>query len=275
MSGSLEKVAIASRIAIRHPTELIDRLVSRWEARHTGGDVQYFGAEWRPFLQQLAEIVGEDVLAAVEDPEVAKLEREVLGKIPTMGRAPFGPLPSADLLLAKTCYALCRAIKPACVVETGVAYGVSSSFFLAALEANGKGVLHSIDLPALSRKADDYVGSVIPDRLRTRWRLYRGSTRRVLPKLLPLIDPIDIFLHDSLHTYSGMSQDLRIVLSHLAGRAAVVVDDVELNTAFSEWESLAAPAFSAVVRSIQKRSLFGVAVFQADRALDAGPARAG
>jgi hypothetical protein len=43
-------------------------------------------------------------------------------------------------------YAAIRARKPSCVVETGNADGVSSSYFLPALRKNGKGKLHSIDL---------------------------------------------------------------------------------------------------------------------------------
>ena len=37
--------------------------------------------------------------------------------------------------------------RPKHVVEVGVSAGVSSAYFLHALESNGKGVLHSIDLP--------------------------------------------------------------------------------------------------------------------------------
>jgi hypothetical protein len=55
---------------------------------------------------------------------------------------------SADLYAKKvlTQYAAIRALKPSCVVETGIANGVSSSYFLLALRKNGKGKLRSIDL---------------------------------------------------------------------------------------------------------------------------------
>jgi hypothetical protein len=147
------------------------------------------------------------------------------------------------------------------VVETGVAYGVTTSFLLAALDANGSGVLHSVDLPPLAPRADEYVGSLIPERLRGRWRLHRGATRRVLPKLLPSLGPIDIFLHDSLHTYASLSRELRLVAPCLAARAAVLVDDVESNRAFPEWTTNAAPKFSVVVKKSVAQGLFGVAVF--------------
>ena len=44
-------------------------------------------------------------------------------------------------------YALLRTVQPEVVVETGVANGFSTAFSLLALQANGAGHLHSIDLP--------------------------------------------------------------------------------------------------------------------------------
>ena len=44
-------------------------------------------------------------------------------------------------------YATVRVARPDIVVETGVGSGVSSTFFLSAMEANGVGRLYSIDLP--------------------------------------------------------------------------------------------------------------------------------
>ena len=49
-----------------------------------------------------------------------------------------------------TLYALVRTIRPAIVVETGVANGFSSEVILHALAANGHGELHSIDISDLS-----------------------------------------------------------------------------------------------------------------------------
>ena len=48
---------------------------------------------------------------------------------------------SADLFAKKVLnqYAAIRALKPNCVVETGVANGVSSSYLLLALRKNGRG----------------------------------------------------------------------------------------------------------------------------------------
>ena len=42
-------------------------------------------------------------------------------------------------------YILCKLAKPELIVETGVAYGLSSMYILQAFEENKKGSLHSID----------------------------------------------------------------------------------------------------------------------------------
>ena len=47
----------------------------------------------------------------------------------------------------KILYGLVRALKPDYVIETGVAAGVSTSFFGAALIENGRGRLFSVELP--------------------------------------------------------------------------------------------------------------------------------
>ena len=68
--------------------------------------------------------------------------------------------------LARLCYAVVRAMRPQVVVETGVCYGVTSSFTLGALEENGSGMLYSIDLPLLAKEADHYHGCLVPQHLR-------------------------------------------------------------------------------------------------------------
>ena len=43
-------------------------------------------------------------------------------------------------------YAAIRSLRPEVVVETGVANGVSTAYLLLALDQNGKGILHSIEI---------------------------------------------------------------------------------------------------------------------------------
>jgi len=78
-------------------------------------------------------------------------------KAPGPGR--FYMTREADLL-----YVVVRLMKPDVVVETGVGAGKSSAFILKAMEKNGKGVLHSIDLPDEKQSS----GWIVQDDLRSR-----------------------------------------------------------------------------------------------------------
>ena len=98
-------------------------------------------------------------------------------------------------------YAICRMQKPDIVVETGVASGVSSSHILCALERNKHGHLYSIDLPWWQGNQS---GWMIPNYLRHRWHLILGKSSEKLAPLLKKIAEIDIFLHDSEHSYQNM-----------------------------------------------------------------------
>lgn len=164
-------------------------------------------------------------------------------------------------MLARTCYAFCRALKLQVVLETGVAYGVTSAFILKALEVNNGGLLHSVDLPPLGHNADKFVGILIPEALKHRWRLHRGISKRVLSRLLPQLAQVDVFVHDSLHTYRNMQRELQLVTPYLARPAVVIADDVDGNLAFLEWVNSTCPAFWAILREVEKKSLFGVSVF--------------
>jgi hypothetical protein len=75
----------------------------------------------------------------------------------------------------------------------------------------------------------------------------RGTSRRLLPRLLPRIEGLSLLLHDSQHTYRNVSWELRTVTPHLIRPAAVLVDDASGNRAFEHWVERVRPAFYAVV----------------------------
>jgi predicted O-methyltransferase YrrM len=142
------------------------------------------------------------------------------------------------------------------VLETGVAYGVSSVFILKALEVNGRGTLHSVDLPPLRSEYKRFWGIAVPEALKDRWRLHRGSSARVLPRLLREIRTIDLFVHDSLHTRGNMRREFDTVWPHLRNGAVLMADDVERNRAFSELRQKR-PALWRVVQDREESPLHG------------------
>lgn len=142
---------------------------------------------------------------------------------------------AGDPNLGRIAYAAVRAFRPAVVIETGVAVGVTSAYVLAALHDNGMGNLHSIDLPPTDLVIGGLVGGAIPERLRTRWSYHWGTSRRLLPRLLEhTAGRRRVFIHDADHTYDAMRWELEVACGSLGAGDVVIADDVDLHDAFRE-----------------------------------------
>jgi hypothetical protein len=113
-------------------------------------------------------------------------------------------------------HALVRLRKPRHVVEVGVSSGVSSAYLLQALERNGVGTLHSVDLPKLDRTTGSAppkhswslpkgraTGWAVPFSLRKRWDLRLGDKQQVLPLLAAELPRIDLVVYDVPHEDSA------------------------------------------------------------------------
>jgi predicted O-methyltransferase YrrM len=199
----------------------------------------------------VAEILDEPALREVEEST-----RRLLANI--RHEDTFVPRWAADSVMACLCYLACRLISPAIVIETGVAYGVSSSFILRALEENGRGTLYSVDLPPFKKHYERFWGIAVPDDLRSRWRLHRGTSASVLPRLLREIPTVDLFVHDSLHTHNNMRREFDTIWPHLRSGALLLADDIERNRAFDELRRKD-PALWRVVRDREVSPLHGKA----------------
>jgi predicted O-methyltransferase YrrM len=142
-------------------------------------------------------------------------------------------------------YAIVRHGKVEHAVETGVASGLSTAHLLLAMDHNGKGRLTSIDLP----NTDAYKGGprqmlpagkppgwIVPDYLKPRWTLSLGDARIKLPELMKqLTDPVDLFLHDSLHTYEHMMWEFETIWPHLRSGGILIADDAGSNGAIHDF----------------------------------------
>ncbi|QSX01179.1 class I SAM-dependent methyltransferase [Haloterrigena alkaliphila] len=133
-----------------------------------------------------------------------------------------------------TLYVVCRALEVETAVETGVLYGSFDAHVLAAMEENGGGTLHSVDLPDGPPGPFEY-GHLIPDRCRDRWELHRGDAREVLPTLLERVGSVDLFLHDSDHRLPHMRFEYETALSHLAAGGVLASHDVRLSRLFDRF----------------------------------------
>jgi predicted O-methyltransferase YrrM len=145
--------------------------------------------------------------------------REQLANYP--GPYRFGSTPPVD---CESLYYLVRALRPRVVVETGVCYGASSAYILEALEANHHGELYSIDLGnTKDEPPSDYL---VPWKLTRRWHLCIGDSKRLLPSLLEQLGAIDLFHHDSLHTYEHMMWEYETAFPRLSPTGVLSSHDV-------------------------------------------------
>jgi predicted O-methyltransferase YrrM len=184
-----------------------------------------------------------DVLALDDCLALVEAEFGVWGEGPSLARVREwsfdqrariggGATMAGDTLLGRLVYEVARAARPDTIVETGVATGVTSAHLLAALEDNGHGVLHSVDLPPSDMVIAGHVGAAIPSDLRHRWVYHWGVSRRVLPKLLDNVQGGLMFVHDSDHSYQNMSWEIRSAWRAMSPGGVIICDDVHLNSAF-------------------------------------------
>ena len=135
-------------------------------------------------------------------------------------------------------YGLCKIMKPDVVVETGVAYGQSSSYILQALKENNNGILYSIDNIFRPWESLEMIGNAIPQNIRKRWKLIVGSSVVKLEEILRSKKTIDVFLHDSLHTYKNMLFEYNMSWPFIKKNGFLISDDVSENNAFLDFYSI-------------------------------------
>ncbi|SRR6266851_6650690 len=160
---------------------------------------------------------------------------------------------SADLFAKKVLnqYAAVRALAPDYIVETGVANGVSSSYLLFALQKNGHGCLHSVGLADPGYlPAGKEPGWLVPDWLRAPWHIHVGDAREILPGLFAQSGSIDIFIHDSLHTYDHMLWEFETAYSYLRPGGLLISDDALWNAAFHDFARMAGAPQARILRGV-------------------------
>lgn len=253
----IAQARLAGRLAVRDPVLLADYL--RWFVE---------GRKLKPARerQPQAGSIGPDEARTLladrfggwdDGPALAELRRwHVDSAARKGGTANMG----GDSALGLTAYAAVRSHRPAVVIETGVATGVTSAHILAGLRDNGGGVLHSIDLPPTDMLSGDTVGAAIPAGWKDGWQYHWGSAKRLLPKVLQ--ETADaaprMFVHDSDHSYAHMSWELRTAWEALSPGDLLVLDDVDFHTAFID-TAAALGAETHLIRQAEKQGTTGLA----------------
>jgi predicted O-methyltransferase YrrM len=134
-------------------------------------------------------------------------------------------------------YALIRELRPKLIIETGVLHGLSSAFYLQALENNSTGQLISIDLPSIDKPAGKDMSSdilpagyqsgwIVPDHLSKRWELILGKSEEILPEIFKSQNKLDIFIHDSDHTWENMMVEYSLAWKYLLPGGLLISDNI-------------------------------------------------
>lgn len=142
-------------------------------------------------------------------------------------------------------YLFTRVVKPQSFIETGVLNGFSSAFILLAMEHNTAGKLISIDLPSSDPEildqgtgelpVDRKTGWAIPKSLRTRHDLRLGPAQVLLPQALAEVGSLDVFLHDSDHSYTHMMFEMSLAWRYLRPGGWLLADNIEQNESFNDF----------------------------------------
>ena len=206
--------------------------------------------------------------------DLAPLWDIVLGELRSQG-TPSGPMAylgwnDGDPGLIRAAWCLIRHLGANTVVETGVAHGLTSRFLLAALARNGGGHLWSIDFPPpLHPEVHHQIGIAVDPASRKNWTYVKGLSRRRLPEVLKRTGPIDLFVHDSLHTTSNVMFELSQAWAALRPGGAIIADDIDTNNGWHRFLDTVPHAFALNCeaepirpdeRRVNQKGLFGIVI---------------
>jgi predicted O-methyltransferase YrrM len=253
-----QKILLLFQMLISRPSEFRERFVTalKWRFDRSTRPVLNH-TEISTCLTELSSRFAVDINYCLKESGLAEIEEEVTALLNKVrSEASMDVLHSAHPLLARLCYLLVRCIQPSCVVETGVAFGISSAYILKALEVNRRGQLISLDRPPLGKNYRQQVGSAIPSRLKACWHLIEGDSAVELPKLVQKLDRIDMFVHDSLHTERHMTFEFSTVWPLMRAGSLLVSDDIESNCAFLNWSRRSDIAYSAFLQEPDKKPAY-------------------
>jgi predicted O-methyltransferase YrrM len=121
------------------------------------------------------------------------------------------------------------------VIETGVAFGWSSLTILLSLRNRPGSRLISSDMPYRNRDDEKHVGCIVPDDLRSSWRILRYADRQAVPRALKTLGTIDICHYDSDKSYDGMMWAYPRLWKALRPGGFFISDDIGDNVAFRDF----------------------------------------
>lgn len=262
--------ARASYTMMRHPGEGIERVRGRIDRRRDQRELMALGrprSEHYAAVRDWSQALHKAIDAPWPCPETQQFgevwDVTVSGLAAAglrVGLASYRGWNDGDRAYAEAIWCLVTHTRPATVVETGVAHGLTSRVVLECLHRNGTGHLWSVDLPAVDPALHHEIGTAVPEHLRSRWAYVAGTSRRRLPGLVRRLQRVDLFIHDSLHTARNTCFELDTVWPALPPGGVAVVDDIDHSLGFSRFTERVAPEAWIAARHVTGSGLWGTAI---------------
>lgn len=252
------------RRVLRDPVDAYYLALARWhERKETASDIYEYtiDEDWRQHLG----------VSDNDREQTTRLSRIIQETLTAKGIRP-GPESylfwnDGDRAFVQGIRCLIRQLGATKVVETGVAHGVTTRNILESLRHGGH--LWSIDLPpSWAPGVHCQIAAAVGDWPAEQWTLILGRSRRYLPKLLKTVRPIDIFVHDSEHSKYNMLFEMKQGWAALRPGGAMVVDDIDLNSAFRDFSDSVigktliceAEPIRPDTRRFNQKGLFGIII---------------
>jgi hypothetical protein len=151
--------------------------------------------------------------------------------VATTGASPYRRLADPEPRFAKRAgwYAYVRAVKPNHVVESGIDKGLGTIALAAAARRNH---LDGFDTVVSGLDINPEAGYLVRSGPYAEFvRLKIGDSLATIP----LLDPVDLFIHDSNHSAAHERSELALIQSVLAPNGVVMSDNAHVTPVLSEW----------------------------------------
>jgi len=175
-----------------------------------------------------------DIFDSLEEHLDLFIKKQQNKKYPTFEN-PYPINYGLDRNVSRLLYFISKYSKPDLIIETGIANGFSSSYLLLALEHNKHGNLISIDDIVRPWHIPESMGLAIPNNLKKRHQIVIGNASTKLSDILREKKYVDVFIHDSSHTYQNMQKEFRIAWPYVKNGGFLLSDDVSQHDAFIEF----------------------------------------
>jgi Methyltransferase domain len=264
LKNGARELAPVVRTFPAHPVRVLKALPDEWRQRMGRASVTAadFDDDWQEHLHGLLG-------APWPCPEVPRLH-DLLKDISALltekglgtGLHTYGWYSDADIDLCTGIWCAVRHRRPEVVMETGVAHGVSSRVMLEALNLNDRGHLWSIDLPnPVNLQVHGQEGVAVTDSCRPRWTYVEGESRKRMPSLVKEVGKVDVFVHDSLHTFKNTLFEMEQVASVMAPGGVMLIDDIRSHDGFTTFAQRHPEFKTMLVSTLDGIGAVGIAVY--------------